>query len=159
MDSSRYLANNHRSALRRKSTAYLERLQKVMDAASSAAQNLELRKKFIERQNRMNYRNEYDRLTGDLLKLRPDLIQHSTQNTVIRDFLMPEEKLREIGEYVEPEKPPATAPPESPRRGRPAGSGGIKTPGIKITEVKPPRQPKGKSAKEKKAVGRPRKLK
>ena len=38
---------DHRSALRHRSTHYLEKLQKVMDAAKTASQNLELRKKLL----------------------------------------------------------------------------------------------------------------
>ena len=45
-----------------------------MDHARIASQSLEVRKRFIDRQNNMNYRNEYDRLHGELLSLKsPEL--------------------------------------------------------------------------------------
>jgi len=78
-------------------TGYYERLQKVIDATKTAVQSLELRKKFIERQNLMNYRNEYDRLAGEMSHLKPDLQKQAMQN------MMEERKLRALGEFIEPE--------------------------------------------------------
>lgn len=129
---------DHKPTLRSRNTKYLERLQKVMDAAKTASQNLELRKKFIERQNRMNYRNEFDRLQGELHHLKdPRLIREAVQS------MMPVEKLKEIGEYVEPITTPAPIP-----RGRAA----IRTPGVRIRVAPKPRA----KAKAKASPGRGR---
>ena len=104
----------HRDVLRKRSTHYLEKLQKVMDSARTASQNLELRKKFIQRQNNMNYRNEYDRLHGELLGLgSPDKIKEAI------NMMMDKDKLKAIGEYKEPDAigptGPTVATPVAPR--------------------------------------------
>ena len=103
----------HKHTLRHRSTKYLERLQKVMDAANTATNSKQLRKKFIERQNRMNYRNEFDRLRGALSHLGDDrLIREEIQKMVGK---LGEDKLKAIGQYEEerqltPAPAPATAP-------------------------------------------------
>ena len=43
---------------------YWKRLQTHMDAQATRAQNLLLRKKFLDKQKAMNYQNEYDRIRG-----------------------------------------------------------------------------------------------
>ena len=58
---------------------YWERMQKVLDAKATRAQNLILRHKWIERQNKMNYQNEYDRLRGELSYLSPGLVKHAIE--------------------------------------------------------------------------------
>ena len=97
--------------LRHMNTKYLERLQKIMDAANTRTSSLQPRKKFIEHQNRMNYRNEFDRLRGALSHLKnDDLIRAEIQKMV---GAMGIEKLKEIGEYEEEKEPvpkPSTAP-------------------------------------------------
>jgi len=87
-------------------TGYYERLQKVMDATKTAAQSLELRKKFIERQNLMNYRNEYDRLAGEMSHMKPDLQKQAMQT------MMEERKLKTLGEFIQPEPVKETDTPE-----------------------------------------------
>ena len=52
---------------------YWERLQRVLDATGTRGQNLQVRKKWIERQNLTNYRNEFDRLVGEMSHLKPEL--------------------------------------------------------------------------------------
>ena len=87
---------------------YWERLQKVLDATGTRGQNMQVRKKWIERQHLTNYRNEFDRLMGEMTHLRPELRAEATR------VLMDEDKLNVLGNYVpetrvEPE-PPAPAP-------------------------------------------------
>ena len=89
---------------RQKNTKYWERLQKVLDASGTRSQNIQLRKKWIERQNLMNYRNEYDRLFGELQHLKPELKKNAIK------LMMDSNKLKEIGEY---EEEPETIKPET----------------------------------------------
>ena len=121
MDSGKYKRNNHQNTIKFKNTKYLERLQKVMDSARTASQSLEVRKRFIDRQNNMNYRNEFDRLHGELLHLKsPELIKEAINN------MMDVNKLKAIGEYKEEASPTIGSMAPSP----------IKTPGVKIAEAK-----------------------
>jgi len=115
MDSGKYKRNNHLNTIKFKNTKYLERLQKVMDSARTASQSLEVRKKFIERQNNMNYRNEYDRLHGELLGLKsPEKIKEAI------NMMMDKDKLKAIGEYKEPDSigpvGPTVATPVAPKK-------------------------------------------
>ena len=122
-----------------------------MDAARTASQSLGVRKKFIKRQHNMNYRNEYDRLHGELLSLKsPELIKEAINN------MMDVNKLKAIGEYEEPSptigsKAPSPIKPPSP----------IKTPGVKIAEAKakgrPRKEPVRSPSLEPRQRGRPRK--
>ena len=73
---------------------YWERMQKVLDAKTTRAQNLLLRHKWIERQNKMNYQNEYDRLVGELHHLPPGFIKNAI------DQSMPKEKLAVVNQYT-----------------------------------------------------------
>ena len=73
---------------------YWERMQKLLDARETRAQSLLLRHKWIERQNKMNYQNEYDRLVGELHKLPPGFIKHAI------DQAMPKEKLAMVNQYT-----------------------------------------------------------
>ena len=51
----------------------LEHLQKQIDARNSKTSHIETRKKWLERQTNQNYRNEYDRILGELSQTRlPD---------------------------------------------------------------------------------------
>ena len=68
-----YNVNSIYPYIRSYNTKYWENLQKVMDASKTRAQSLELRKRWIQKQNKMNYQNEYDRLHGALSKLAPEL--------------------------------------------------------------------------------------
>ena len=72
---------------------YWERMQKVLDAKTTRAQNLLLRHKWIERQNKMNYQNEYDRLRGEMSYMPPSLIKHAIEG------MMPKEKLAQVTQY------------------------------------------------------------
>ena len=144
MDSGKYKRNNHQNTIKFKNTKYLERLQKVMDSARTASQSLEVRKLFIDRQNNMNYRNEFDRLHGELLHLKsPELIKEAINN------MMDVNKLKAIGEYKEESSPTSMTP--SP----------IKTPGVRIAEAKAKGRPRGEPARspstEPRQRGRPRK--
>jgi hypothetical protein len=134
MDSGKYKRNNHQNTIKFKNTKYLERLQKVMDSARTASQSLEVRKQFIERQNNMNYRNEYDRLHGELLHLKsPELIKEAINN------MMDVNKLKAIGEYKEEPSPTIGSKAPSP----------IKTPGVKISsKLKQKRRPRRRSSKK-----------
>ena len=130
----------HRDVLRKRSTHYLEKLQKIMDASKTASQNLELRKRFIQRQNNMNYRNEYDRLHGELLGLgSPDKIKEAI------NMMMDKDKLKAIGEYKEPDSVgpvgPPVATPAAPRVYR------ARAKPFKISEYRDSR-PRGRPRKE-----------
>ena len=72
---------------------YWERMQKVLDAKTTRAQNLLLRHKWIERQNKMNYQNEYDRLRGEMSNMSPGLIKYAIEG------MMPKEKLAQVTQY------------------------------------------------------------
>ena len=72
---------------------YWERMQKVLDAKTTRAQNLLLRYKWIERQNKMNYQNEYDILRGEMSYMPPGLIKHAIEG------MMPKEKLAQVTQY------------------------------------------------------------
>ena len=72
---------------------YWERVQKVLDAKATGAQNLLLRHNWIERQNKMNYQNEYDRLRGEMSYMPPGLIKHAIEE------MMPKEKLAQVTQY------------------------------------------------------------
>ena len=120
-------SNVHRDVLRKRSTHYLEKLQKIMDASKTASQNLELRKRFIQRQNNMNYRNGYDRLHGELLGLgSPDKIKEAI------NMMMDKDKLKAIGEYKEP----VAIGPTGPTVATPVAPRAPKTPGVKISNLK-----------------------
>ena len=79
---------------------YWERMQKVLDAKATRAQNLLLRHKWIERQNKMNYQNEYDRLRGELSYLPPGLVKHAIEG------MMPKEKPAEVTQYGDDQSKP-----------------------------------------------------
>ena len=64
---------------------YWERLQRVLDAANTRAQNIQLRKAWIERQNLTNYRNEYDRLFGSLQHSPPEMRKVAIQNMMAKE--------------------------------------------------------------------------
>ena len=113
-----YTVNSIYPYIRDYNTKYWEQLQKVMDASKTRAQTLELRKKWIQKQNKINYQNEYDRLNGELSHLPPELQKYAIQN------LMDRQKLETIGKYEEPVKhtapvsTPAPAPAPRTRRAR-----------------------------------------
>ena len=52
--------------LREKGLHHWKRLQRTMDAHQTRAQMLEYRKMILEKQHKMNYQNEYDRLRNAL---------------------------------------------------------------------------------------------
>ena len=52
--------------LREKSLHHCKRTQQTLDAHHTKAQMLEYRKKILEKQQKMNYQNEYDRLRNAL---------------------------------------------------------------------------------------------
>ena len=91
---------------------YWERMQKLSDAKETRAQSLLLRHKWIERQNKMNYQNEYDRLVGELHKLPPGFIKHAIEQT------MPKEKLAMVNQYTFDSTKPDTKSDSSMRRTR-----------------------------------------
>jgi len=95
---------------------YWERLQRVLDSTGTRGQNLQVRKKWIERQNLTNYRNEFDRLVGEMSHLKPELRAEAARK------LLDDDKIKALGDYI-PEKREETEPPIPRRRpGRPAGS-------------------------------------
>ena len=72
---------------------YWERMQTLLDAKETRAQSLRLRHKWIERQNTMNYQNEYDRLRGELSNIPPGLAKHAIEQ------MMPKGKLDLVTQY------------------------------------------------------------
>jgi hypothetical protein len=83
----------------------------------------------------MNYRNEFDRLHGELLHLKsPELIKEAINN------MMDVNKLKAIGEYEEPSPTGSRHLPNRP-------PSPIKTPGVKIAEAKAKGRPKKSSKK------------
>ena len=68
MDGRKQRVNLHEANpyLRGKSLHYWKRLQHSMDAHHTRAQALESRKMILEKQHKMNYQNEYDRLRNAL---------------------------------------------------------------------------------------------
>ena len=62
-----YNVNSIYPYIRSYNTKYWEQLQKVMDASKTRAQNLELRKKWIQKQNKMNLPNDNGFFVGALL--------------------------------------------------------------------------------------------
>ena len=95
---------------------YWERLQRVLDATGTRGQNLQVRKKWIERQNLTNYRNEFDRLVGEMGHLKPELRAEAARQ------LLDDDKIKALGDYI-PEKRVEPDPPIPRRRpGRPPGS-------------------------------------
>lgn len=95
---------------------YWERLQRVLDATGTRGQNLQVRKKWIERQNLTNYRNEFDRLVGEMSHLKPELRAEAARK------LLDDDKIKALGDYI-PEKREETEPPIPRRRpGRPPGA-------------------------------------
>ena len=53
-----YNVNSIYPYIRSYNTKYWEGLQKQMDASKTRAQSLEIRRKWIQKQNKMNYQNE-----------------------------------------------------------------------------------------------------
>jgi len=91
---------------------YWERLQRVLDATGTRGQNLQVRKKWIERQNLTNYRNEFDRLVGEMGHLKPELRAEAARE------LLDDDKIKALGDYI-PEKRVEPEPPQQqPRRRR-----------------------------------------
>lgn len=91
---------------------YWERLQRVLDATGTRGQNLQVRKKWIERQNLTNYRNEFDRLVGEMGHLKPELRAEAAKQ------LLDDDKIIALGDYI-PEKRVEPEPPQQqPRRRR-----------------------------------------
>ena len=71
--------------------------------------------KEMDRQTLTNYRNEFDRLMGEMSHLKPELRAEAARK------LMDEDKLKVLGDYV-PEKSVDPEPPVPRRRaGRPPG--------------------------------------
>ena len=85
---------------------YWERMQKLLDAKETRAQSLLLRHKWIERQKKMNYQNEYDRLRGELSHIPPGLLKIAIER------MMPKEKLDLVAQY-DVAQPNPTAPSKS----------------------------------------------
>jgi hypothetical protein len=95
---------------RKHNLSYWERMQKVLDATGTKSQNLYIRKKWSDRQYLTNYRNEFDRLMGEMSHLRPELRKAAVLQ------LMDIDKLKALGEYEEPKKdgPAGQAAPSTP---------------------------------------------
>ena len=79
-----YNVNSIYPYIRSYNTKYWEGLQTQMDASKTRAQSLEIRRKWIQKQNKMNYQNEYDRLHGELSHLAPELQKVAVQNMMDR---------------------------------------------------------------------------
>jgi len=95
---------------RKHNLSYWERMQKFLDATGTKTQNLQIRKKWSERQYLVNYQNEFDRLMGEMTHLRPQLRKAAVLQ------LMDIDKLKALGEYEDPKKvaPAGQAGPAEP---------------------------------------------
>ena len=61
----------------------MEYLARQLDARETKVRSINLRRKWLERQQNANYRNEYDRIRGDLSRMNtvvPDQTVHRLQN-------------------------------------------------------------------------------
>ena len=47
---------------------YFKNLQKQIDAHATKASSIALRKQWLEKQKKMNYQNEYDRIRGEIAR-------------------------------------------------------------------------------------------
>ena len=47
---------------------YFKNLQKQLDAQATKASSIALRKRWLEKQKKMNYQNEYDRIRGEIAR-------------------------------------------------------------------------------------------
>ena len=59
-----------REAIEKMHLRQLKHLQQQIDARETRAKSIMLRKQWMERQNNANYRNEYDRIMGELSHFR-----------------------------------------------------------------------------------------
>ncbi len=55
-----------RSAIEKLHLNQLEHLARIIEARDSKSKHIATRRKWLERQENANYRNEYDRIRGDL---------------------------------------------------------------------------------------------
>lgn len=55
-----------RSAIEKLHLNQLEHLARIIEARDSKSKHIATRRKWLERQDNANYRNEYDRIRGDL---------------------------------------------------------------------------------------------
>ena len=47
---------------------YFKNVQKQLDAQATKASSIALRKRWLEKQKKMNYQNEYDRIRGEIAR-------------------------------------------------------------------------------------------
>ena len=47
---------------------YFKNIQKQLDAQATKASSIALRKRWLEKQKKMNYQNEYDRIRGEIAR-------------------------------------------------------------------------------------------
>ena len=70
-----------REAIEKMRLRQLKHLQQQIDARETRAKSIMLRKQWMERQNNANYRNEYDRIMGELSRFRgPTTDKEKLQN-------------------------------------------------------------------------------
>ena len=67
--------------MREKSLHHWKRTQQTLDAHHTRAQMLEYRKKILEKQRKMNYQNEYDRLRN---ALQETVLRRSVVGSMVR---------------------------------------------------------------------------
>jgi len=89
---------------------YWERLQRVLDASGTRGQNVQVRKKWIERQTLTNYRNEFDRLVGEMGHLPHNLRSEAAKQ------LLDEDKIKALGDYIPEKRVEPETPQQQPRR-------------------------------------------
>ena len=97
----------------------------------------------------MNYRNEYNRLYGELSRLKPDLNKEEIHK-MIQDEKMPREKLEAIGQYIEHQEPmqpfkfPESSASDALKRVKKQY---VKTPGVKVEDTEAPKRQRGRPRK------------
>ena len=85
---SRHKVHEMYPQVKRHNLKYWKRLQEVMDARHTLTHNLELRKHWLDRQQSMNYHNEYDRLRNALSQTI--LRRHPLSGTLVREHMHPD---------------------------------------------------------------------
>ena len=82
-----------------KNLKYWHQLQNVLDAHYTRAQNLEYRKRFLDKQNKMNYQHEHDRLRNAMEQTV--LRRHPAAGVRVRGPMLGEESRTRVGQRIE----------------------------------------------------------
>ena len=75
-----------RSAIEKLHLNQLEHLARIIEARDSKSKHIATRRKWLERQANANYRNEYDRIRGDLLHYKLGAVDRKKLENRQRDL-------------------------------------------------------------------------